>query len=602
MMKRLNPALGLVLLMLSMPVAASEPQEEADATFDALVVDYEQWQEDHNPIRAGRRGDLEATMRWPEASPEAVQSRRAAEREFLDRLSAIEVEALSGIRPESHAVLGYLLRSSVRLAGFEPERMPFVNDSGFFSTPLGVASSTRIPNMAEAEAWLMRLEQLPRMLGQHRVWLERGVADGFVQPAYVVEAVIGQLESIAETPADQSPLVQPFASLPSHLERRAGDRLRQRAENLIDSRVLPAYRELLEFFREDYLAEPRRSIGISEVPDGRDYYRALVRHHTTLDISPEDVHQRGLAEVRRIRAEMEEVIDQTGFEGSFEEFLAYLRSDPRFYAETPRELLMRASYIAKRADDQMPRFFNRLPRLPYGVRPVPDHLAPTYTTGRYWSGDLDTGIAGGYLVNTWRLDQRPLYSLPALTVHEAVPGHHHQIALARELDGLPEFRRNAGITAFVEGWALYTEFLAIEMGIYETPYEHFGRLTYEMWRACRLVVDTGIHYFGWSREQAEACLLENSALARHNVTTEVLRYISWPGQALAYKLGEMLIRELRSEAETRLGVQFDLRDFHDALLEDGAIPLDRLRHKIGRWIDEQETGRGQSDGSLGNQS
>jgi len=586
-LKFLSLLSGAFLLGLS--AVSAEP--DADSRFDTLVADYEQWREVQNPIRAGRRGDLEAAARWPDASPDAVRERRAAERNYLDRLAEIAPEALTGTRPESHAVLEYLLRSAVELAEFEPERMPFVNDSGFFSTPLGVAASTRIRGQAQAEAWLTRLERLPQWLEQNRHWLERGIADGFVQPAYVVEAVIGQLESIVATPASESSLIQPLAELPGHLEQQAGEELRARAEKTIETRVLPAYRELLAFFREKYLAEPRESIGISEVPGGREYYRARVRQHTTLDTTPEEVHQRGLAEVARIRSEMESVMAETGFEGSFAEFLHFLRTDSRFYAETPRELLMHAAYIAKRADDQMPRFFGLLPRLPYGVRPVPEHLAPTYTTGRYWPGDLGNGIAGGYMVNTFQLDQRPLYTLPALTVHEAVPGHHHQIALAQEIEGLPEFRREGYITAFGEGWALYTEHLAIEMGIYETPYEHFGRLTYEMWRACRLVVDTGIHYFGFSREQAEACLLENSALAPHNVTTEVARYISWPGQALAYKTGEMLIRELRAEAEQRLGSDFDLRAFHDAVLKDGAVPLERLRLKIERWIDEQEEGK-----------
>ena len=481
-------------------------------------------------------------------------------------------------------MLDYLLRSGTALARFEPERMPFVNDSGFFSRPLGVASSTRPRSIEQARAWLARLEALPDFLAQHRRWMVRGIDDGFVQPAYVVEAVIGQLESIAQTPPADSPLLAPFERLPAALEAKHGEALRQRAVQIVEARVMPAYRALLEFFRNEYLAEPRESIGISEVPDGRDYYRALVRHHTTLDTTPKAVHERGLAEVERIRAEMERVIEEAGFEGDFDQFLHFLRTDEQFYAETPRELLMHASSIAKRADDQMPRFFGKLPRLSYGVRPVPDHMAPSYTTGRYWPGDLENGVAGGYMVNTYALDQRPLYTLPALTLHEAVPGHHHQGSLAREIENVPDFRRRTYITAYGEGWALYTEHLGVEMGIYTTPYEHFGRLSYEMWRACRLVVDTGIHFFGWGRERAEACLLENSALAEHNVRTEVARYISWPGQALAYKTGELLIRDLRERAETRLGDDFDLRAFHDHILVDGAMPLETLEARMEAWI------------------
>ena len=582
---------GLAALLLGCVVAANaaladEPADDTQA-FAALVADYEAWRLAENPIRAGREGHLEAAARWPDPSAEAVTRRGAAEREFLQRLRAIDAAALDATDATSHAVLAYLLETSVAMAPFAPERIPFVNDSGFFSMPLGLAASVRPRNFEQAEAWLTRLERLPDYLAAHRVWMEKGIREGFVQPAYVVEAVLGQLEAIVATAPEESPLLAPLDALPTQLDADRRAELRQRAVSLVSDTVMPAYRELLAFFRDKYLAQPRTSIGISEVPGGRDYYRALVREHTTLDTTPEEVHQRGLTEVGRIRAEMEQVIAETGFDGSFAEFLQFMRSDPQFYAETPRELLMYASWIAKRADDQMPRFFGRLPRLPYGVRPVPDHMAPTYTTGRYWPGDLENGVAGGYMVNTWSLDQRPLYTLPALTLHEAVPGHHHQGALAQELEGVPEFRQQTYITAFGEGWALYTEFLGIEMGIYTTPYEHFGRLTYEMWRACRLVVDTGIHYFGWTREQAEACLLENSALAPHNVRTEVARYISWPGQALAYKTGELLIRDLRKRAETELGARFDLRAFHDHLLADGAMPLEALERKMKDWIEAQ---------------
>jgi len=572
-------------LMLALSAAPAQAESSADETFDALVAEYEIREARQNPILAGRRGNLDAAARWPDASSAAVEASREAESGFLARLDRIDADALTGNNRINHAVLDYVLRSDVALAQFDPERIPFVNDSGFFSMPLGVASSTRPRSIEQARAWLSRLEGLPAFLAQHRDWMARGVEEGFVQPAYVVEAVIGQLQAIVATEPAESPLLEPFQGLPGALEAEHGQALRERAVRLVETRVLPAYRGLLEFFRSEYMADPRESIGISEVPGGREYYRELVRHHTTLDTTPEEVHARGLAEVARIRAEMDRVIEDAAFDGDFAGFLHFLRTDEQFYADTPRELLMHASYIAKRADDQMPRFFGKLPRLSYGVRPVPEHMAPTYTTGRYWPGDMENGVAGGYMVNTYALDQRPLYTLPALTLHEAVPGHHHQGSLARELENVPEFRRNTYITAFGEGWALYTEHLGIEMGIYTTPYEHFGRLSYEMWRACRLVVDTGIHYFDWSREKAEACFLENSALAAHNVTTEVARYISLPGQALAYKTGELLIRDLRDRAEKRLGDDFDLRAFHDHILVDGAMPLETLEARMSAWIE-----------------
>jgi len=572
---------------LLMSVSALASETTADQALNQLVDDFARYELANNPIQAGREGDLEALARWPDGSMEAVARRRIENQGFLSRLQAIDATRLSDDGRTNYVVLDYLLGSRVELAPFEQQRMPFTSDSGFFSLPLQVARSTRIRDLAHAEAWLQRITALPVWLDQNRAWLQRGIETGMVQPAYVVESIVAQIRTITETAVEDSPLLAPFQTLPAALEQAHGDELRARAIALIEEHSEPAYAELLSFFSDTYLAEPRASIGIAEVSQGRALYRALVRHHTTLETTPEAIHQRGLEEVARIRREMEAVIEGTGFDGDFAAFVADLRTNPRFYARTEQELLMHASWIAKRADDAMPSQFHTLPRLPYGVRPVPAELAPTFTTGRYWAGDLENGVAGGYMVNTHRLDQRPLYALPALTLHEGVPGHHHQFALAAEMDDLPGFRQDFYLTAFSEGWGLYSEFLGLDMGIYTTPYEHFGRLTYEMWRACRLVVDTGIHYFGWTRQQAEDCLLENSALAPHNVTTEVARYISWPGQALAYKPGEMLIRELRKKAETRLGAGFDIRRFHDHILSDGAIPLLELELRMRRWIERE---------------
>jgi len=584
---RLPGTLLLGVLALSVVGCATLPGSPPEAAFDALVADYEAFRLESNPIAAGRLGDLEAAARWPDVSVSAVADRRAARAEFHARLQAIDPERLDDSRQVSHALLAYLLGSSVALAEFEPERLPFTNDSGFFSMPASLGLSTRPRNTAEAEAWIGRIESLPEFFAQHVEWLKYGLETGWVQPETIVPGVLAQIEQLAATPAAEHMLFAPLQALPAQMPEAERQRLRSAGLAAIENHALPAYAELAAFFREVYLAAPRASVGISAVPGGADYYRALVRYHTTLDTTPEEVHQVGLAEVARIRAEMEAIIEESGFDGSFAEFLDYLRTDPKFYAQSEEELLMRAAWLAKRADDAMPRFFRHLPRLPYGVRPVPAAIAPNYTTGRYWPGDLEAGVAGGYMVNTYALDQRPLYELPALTVHEGVPGHHHQVAIAQELENVPEFRRQSYITAYGEGWGLYTEYLAIEMGLYDTPYDHFGRLTFEMWRACRLVVDTGLHYFGWSVEQAEACLLENSALAPHNVRTEVARYVSWPGQALAYKTGELLIRELRASAEQTLGERFDLRAFHDHILSDGAMPLSALEARMLAWIEAE---------------
>ena len=579
--------LHAAILALSLVAGCAAVRPDASSGFDALVADYEAFQLANNPVRAGRQGDLEAARRWPDASPEAVEARRAAQAAFRARLQAVDPATLDEQRQVSHAVLDHALRSAVELGAFEPERIGFTNDSGFFSWPASLGLSTRPANVAEAEAWIARIEALPAYLDQHVAWLRRGLETGMVQPAYVLPGVLAQIEQLAETPYSEHMMYAPFKALPPQLPAAERERLAAAGRAAIETHALPAYRDLANFFRDEYVASARETVGISAVPQGREYYRTLVRYHTTLDTTPEQVHRVGLDEVARIRAEMEAVIAETGFTGSFAEFLDYLRTDPKFYAQSEEELLKHAAWLAKRADDQMPRFFRHLPRLPYGVRPVPAAMAPNYTTGRYWGGNLEAGIAGGYMVNTHALDQRPLYELPALTVHEGVPGHHHQIALAEELEGIPDFRKQTYITAFGEGWGLYTEFLAIEMGMYDTPYDHFGRLTFEMWRACRLVVDTGIHYFGWTVAEAEACLLENSALAPHNVRTEVARYVSWPGQALAYKTGELLIRQLRAEAEQSLGERFDLRAFHDHLLSAGAMPLAVLEARMRNWMAAQ---------------
>jgi len=580
--------LAVLALVISSVAAAAGPQED----FAALVSDYEAFNNERDVMTRGRRGDLDAASRWPDNSPEALAEADAALAGFYQRLQTIDASALDSSSQVSHAVLDYLLGSAVELPQSQRALIAFTNDSGFHTTPGFAAMNTRLRTGAEAEAWIARLEALPEYFAQHRYWLERAIETGWTQPREILPGVADQIEVQIADPED-SAFFAPLAALPETLPAEDRDRLHAAGMQAVENHVNPALAALHEFFTGVYMPAARESLGARDLPGGEDFYQALVRQHTTLDLTPDEVHQTGLEEVARIRAEMEDVIASTGFEGSFAEFLHFLRTDEQFYASSEMELMMRASYLAKLADDAMPSLFGRLPRLPYGVRPVPPALAPNYTTARYWSGDAETGQAGGYMVNTYRLDQRPLYELPALTLHEAVPGHHHQIALAQEMEDVPEFRRRSYITAFGEGWGLYSEFLGLDMGFYEDPYENFGRLTYEMWRACRLVADTGIHWYGWNREEAEACFLENSALAPFNVTNEVSRYISWPGQALAYKTGELLMRRLRADAEARLGQAFDIRAFHDALLEDGAVPLAYLETKMEAWIEEQAAQAGE---------
>ncbi len=562
--------------------ALADPVED----FEALVADYEAFTAERNVNARARRGDLEAAAQWPDASFEAAQSWDEAMTGFDARIDAIDVGDLGEAHQASYAVLAYILDSATAIPRTRTAMIPFTNDSGFHTSPGFAALTVRVRTVEEAEAWIARLNALPDYFAQHQAWLQRGIDTGWTQPREILSGVANQIEAQIVAPQD-SQLLTPIHNLPSTISDAERERLRADALEAIETAAMPALQGLHDFFTQTYIPASRETLGARSLPGGEDFYRALVRQHTTLDLTPEEVHQTGLAEVARIRADMEVVIEQTGFEGSFAEFLEFLRTDPQFYAETELELMMVASFLSKKADDAMPAYFNNLPRLPYGVRPVPAAIAPNYTTARYWPGNAETGQAGGYMVNTYRLDQRPLYEMPALTVHEAVPGHHHQVAIAQELENVPEFRQQTYITAFGEGWALYTEFLGQDMGMYSTPYEEFGRLTYEMWRACRLVVDTGIHWYGWDRDRAEACFLENSALAPFNIRNEVSRYISWPGQALAYKTGELLIRELRAEGEETLGADFDLAGFHDRILDEGGVPLAYMEAKMRDWLAEQ---------------
>lgn len=556
-------------------------------SLESLIDDYEAAQLAQDPIRAGELGDKKALRNLPDVTLEAEQKRQAENTEFLSRHAQLSTRPMSEEERLNYDLLGFALKQKQRLAPFDEARLPFTNDSGFFNGVIYIARQTRFERVSDYEAYAARLTKLPRYFSQHKDNMRRGIKTGFTAAAEIMPGILDTVNTLAETPPTEHPLYEPFKTFPDTVSAEDQTRLRALGKAALQSSVIPAYKELARFFTDEYIPNARQSAGIGDSEDARNYYRALVRYFTTLDLTPDEIHQKGLEEVARIRSEMDSIIKEVGFDGSFAEFIKDLRSNPKFYAKSERELLMTASYIAKKIDGKMPEYFGTLPRLSYGVMAVPKEIAPTYTTGRYWGGSPEQGRAGHYVVNTYDLKQRPLYNLPALTAHEAVPGHHQQIAIAQELEDVPRFRQSLYPNAFGEGWGLYAEKLAGEMGIYETPYERFGQLTYEMWRACRLVVDTGMHWKGWSREQAEACFFDNSALSAHNIKTEVDRYISWPGQALAYKIGEMKILELRQRAKDALGVDFDIRRFHDAVLEDGGVPLNLLEKKIDRWIGQE---------------
>jgi uncharacterized protein (DUF885 family) len=407
------------------------------------------------------------------------------------------------------------------------------------------------------------------------------------QPRLILDGIEGTMAAHTVENPEESIFWEPLTRFPLGVPESEHERLRAKAREAITDGVVKGYRTLLDFFQGEYVPQARTTLGAHDLPQGEAYYRHKIKQFTSLDLTPQEIHDIGLGEVKRIRTEMEAVIEEVGFEGTFAEFLDFLRTDPRFYPQTAEELLKEAAWIAKTMDGKLPALFKTLPRLPYTVEAVPADIAPKYTAGRAVGAPVGSTQPGRYWVNTYALETRPLYNLEALTLHEAVPGHHLQIALNQELEDLPPFRQYSYISAFGEGWGLYSEWLGLEAGFYTDPYSNFGRLTYEMWRACRLVVDTGVHAFGWSRDQMRDFMAANTALSLHEIATETDRYISWPGQALAYKLGELEIRDLRRRAETALGAGFDVREFHDAVLSNGSVPLDVLERVISAWIEEQ---------------
>jgi uncharacterized protein (DUF885 family) len=576
------PLLAVILDMTDAPT--SRQNDTSERALAGIVADYERLLKQIDPVTAGLDGDREALRRLPDPGRETEIARSRELAGISERLAGIPRAELSADSALNCNLLQHLVAEGLEQVPFDFDRIAFQNDSGFHTLGDYLARTTAMVSRDDADAWPARLEALPEYYARNVANLRRGIDTRFTQPAIVIDRVLEVARRQAATKPEDSPLLLPLARMPASIPAAAQTEFRARALTLVRDRILPAQRAFAEFLAREYAPAARPAIAWRTTPDGEASYRFLVRRETTTGMTPEEIHQLGQAEVSRIRGLMDATIQEAGFSGGFAAFLQMLRTDPRFYARSPEELLEKASEISKRADDGLPGLFGLLPRLPYGVRPVPADLAEGYTTGRYWPGSLALGQAGGYMVNTTHLDQRPLYELPALTLHEAVPGHHLQIALAQELQGLPYFRRNATTMAFVEGWGLYAEFLGEELGIYRTPFERFGRYSYEMWRACRLVADTGIHWFGWNMERARQCFAENSALAAHNIQTELERYVSWPGQALAYKVGELRLRAMRADAERRLGDRFDVRAFHDLLLGGGALPLDVLDARVQEWI------------------
>jgi uncharacterized protein (DUF885 family) len=574
-MKPLFLGLGLLLVPL---LCAAQPAVDP---LDSLVGEYEAYVREVNPEQAAR-DEGRIARQWRNVSPDALAAQAAAAESLIQRIDAAETA-----RSVDKAILKRLLRSDLDDAQYDAARIPFTGDWGFQAEPIFAAMQTTLDSQEDAEAWIARLNDVPRYFAENIENMRRGVATGWTASADPLGTMTDQIREQIVSDPSESDLYQPFAELPADMDAETAARLRAEGLDAV-SHAITAFKDTLRFILTEYAPHVRAGAGIADLPGGHEAYVASVEHHTAgAGYSPVEIHQLGEREVARIRAEMEEIIAEIGFDGSFADFLAFLRSDPQFYARSDDELMAKAKAVAARMDAMLPDYFGRLPQLAYDVEPVPEAIAPGYTTGRYVEGDPAEGRHGIYWVNTYALEQRPLYELPALTAHEAVPGHHLQIALSQEMSDQPKFRQDYYATAFGEGWGLYSEHLAGEAGMYVTPYERFGGLSMEMWRACRLVADTGLHWYGWTREQAEACFKENSALAPLNIDIEVTRYMGWPGQAVAYKVGELKIRELRAAAKEALGDAFDIRAFHDAVLEEGAIPLDVLDAHIKAWVAAQ---------------
>jgi len=565
------------------PIAKQHAPTSADLRLKALYDAYAAWDAKEQGYFENSRGEIESGGYLPHVDEASQLRREAHQNDVLAQLDTVPIRQLSVDETVNAAVFRTLLENQISDAHFRTWEMPFNSDSSFWTY---LDSSRQFDDVAGYERYIARLREIPRYFDEQMVNMRAGLARGFSVPRATLN---GRDQSVATFIVDdpkKSSFYKPFESFPSNIPAAKQDQLRSEGAAAIQQSVMPAYRKLLAFIRDEYIPHTRTTISAHDLPDGDAFYRAQVREFTTTDMTPEQIHQLGLQEVARINAEMEKTMRDSAFKGTMPEFLKFLKSDPQFYAKTPDELLGVSSYVVKRVDGVIGQHFGTLPRHRFGVIPVPDALAPFYTSGR---GGLDN-----CMMNTYDLPVRPLYNIPVLTLHECEPGHSFQAAISLEQKNLPAFRRNLYFSGMGEGWGLYSEWLGDELGIYRTPYEKFGQLSYDMWRAARLVIDTGIHQQGWSRQQAIDYLAGHTALTQHEVETEVDRYISWPGQALAYKLGELTILRLRHEAETTLGPKFDERSFHDAMLALGSVPLTVLEDRMHAFIRDQAAKPAQS--------
>ena len=564
------PAAVIAACMIAAPLQA---QESTDDRLSALTDEYYDYQLGQYHQIEEANGSTAPGSELASVTPEANMARAEQMKAFLARLDALDRSALSASAQVDAEVFRTLLEADIGDAKFREWEMPFDSDSNFWSY---LAPSSGFTTVEEYERYISRMRDIPRYFDEHIANARAGLARGFSVPRVTLEGRDASIASNVVEDPEQSPYWKAFADMPQRIPAAEAERLNAEGRAAISQSVSPAYAELLAFFRDEYLPETRTELAAEKMPEGPAYYQQQIEQYTTLDLTAEEIHEIGLSEVARITAEMEEVKAEAGFDGTLAEFITFLRTDPQFVADTPDELMGVSAYAAKRVDGVIADYFGFLPRHRFSIREVDPAIAPFYTAGR---GGLDA-----CQMNTYDLPSRPLYNIPALTLHECIPGHSFQAGVALEQEEAPRFRRQTYFSGFGEGWGLYTEYLGEEMGIYRTPYERFGKLSYEMWRAARLVIDTGIHHYGWSREQAIDYLASHTALSQHEVGTEIDRYISWPGQALAYKLGEMTIRRVRAKAEDALGERFDIRKFHDVVLSLGSVPLPVLEQRIDAFI------------------
>lgn len=582
----LLPAL-LCVLSLAAPaqaaVAATAQRNSATTQLHALFD--AEWERGlrEEPVGATYIGDTRFNDRWPDRSPAALEASHQADVAALRQLEAIDPAQLSGEDRLNRDLFRRQTQGSLDDDAYGSQYLPLSHRSGL-PTMHRLADVIVFRGVRDYEQWLARMNTLGVVVDQNIELMREGVKRGLVPPKVLIERLPKQIDRQIVQDPTKSPFYAVFETMPDSIPPADRERLQAAARTAISDRIVPAYTRLQAYVKDEYLPKCRDSVGIWDTPNGRARYAQLARWYTTTDLTPDQIHELGLKEVARIRAEMMQVIARTGFKGSFDEFLHYLRTDPKFRYTDPQELLQAYRAMAKRVDPLLPQYFGKLPRMPYGVRPIAEQIAPDTTTAYYQGPAMDGSRAGYYYVNLYKPEERPKYEIPVLTIHEAVPGHHLQISLAQELGELPKFRRDFEATAFVEGWGLYSESLGQEMGFYDDPYDKFGQLTYEMWRAVRLVVDTGMHHKGWTRQQAIDYFKANAAKTELDIVNEVDRYIGNPGQALAYKIGELKIKELRREASAALGDRFDLRAFHDVVLGSGAVPLDVLESNVRGWI------------------